>query len=445
MNAALYIRVSTDEQTEYSPAAQKNALLSYAGKNGYNVLEQHIYVDEGISGRKASSRPAFMRMIKDARSKRPFDAILVHKHDRFARSREDSVVYKSLLKRECNIKVISITEQIEDDKFSVILEAMLEAMAEYYSLNLSEEVLKGMYERAKRGGYQARAPFGYKMKDKMLNIDEFKSEAVKYIFQAYLKGADISQIAENMNNFGITTSSGQEFKKRTVRYILKNPTYAGFICFNTKKGEKIKVLGIHEKIIDPKTFDIVQDKLKKEPSIKKRATSSYKHYLSGLLYCSNCDKPLIFNNAASPFFQCKSYKNKTCPSHYITAKRIEEIILNVLKDIFKDLCPKEFNLQDALKITDESIKNFQNVLQRAKALYLNGIDSLEQYKNIKEEIIRKINTLNAGIKTPIDVDFNKVLSSGNQTLLQTIANAAIKKIIYDKENQTIEIILNTIP
>lgn len=445
MNAALYIRVSTEEQTEYSPAAQKSALLSYAQKNGYSVLEQHIYVDEGISGRKASSRPAFMRMIKDARSKRPFEAILVHKHDRFARSREDSVVYKSLLKRECNIKVISITEQIEDDKFSVILEAMLEAMAEYYSLNLSEEVLKGMYERAKRGGYQARAPFGYKMQDKALIIDELKSEAVKYMFQAYLKGADMSQIAENMNNFGITTTSGLEFKKRTVRYILKNPIYAGFICFSTKKGEKIKVLGIHEKIIDQETFEAVQKKIAKEYGAKKRAKSSYKHYLSGLIYCSCCDKPLVFNNASSPFFQCKGYKSKTCPSHYITSKKIEGAVLNVLNNIFKDLGPEEFDIKDTLTITNESLKNFQTILQREKALYLNGIDSLEQYKKTKEEIIGKINALNKIIISPLKVDFNKILESNNQILLKEIANSVIKKIIYDKENQTIEIILNNIP
>jgi len=133
---ACYIRVSTDDQTEFSPDAQLKAIKDYAKKNNITLTKQYVYIDEGISGKKAEKRPAFMEMIATAKLKpRPFDVILVHKFDRFARSREDSVVYKSLLKKEAGIKVVSITESIEDDKFSIILEAMLEAMAEYYSIN----------------------------------------------------------------------------------------------------------------------------------------------------------------------------------------------------------------------------------------------------------------------------------------------------------------------
>ena len=141
--AAAYIRVSTEDQTEYSPEAQLKALRRYAAQNNMVLDDRYIFSDEGISGRKAEKRPGFMSMIAHAKSREhPFDVILVHKFDRFARSREDSVVYKSMLRRECNVRVISITESIEDDKFSVILEAMLEAMAEYYSINLSDEVKK---------------------------------------------------------------------------------------------------------------------------------------------------------------------------------------------------------------------------------------------------------------------------------------------------------------
>ena len=160
LKGACYIRVSTDNQTEFSPDGQIEGIRKYAENNNILLDNDYIFIDEGISGRKADKRPAFQQMIKVAKSKpKKFDVILVHKFDRFARSREDSVVYKSLLKKECNIKVISITESIEDDKFSVILEAMLEAMAEYYSLNLSDEVKKGMTEKATRGQYQAAPPF----------------------------------------------------------------------------------------------------------------------------------------------------------------------------------------------------------------------------------------------------------------------------------------------
>ena len=98
--AAAYIRVSTDDQLEFSLDAQIKALKDYAKRNDMIILNEHIYADEGISGKRADKRPAFMKMIATSKKKpRPFDVILVHKFDRFARSREDSVVYKSMLKR----------------------------------------------------------------------------------------------------------------------------------------------------------------------------------------------------------------------------------------------------------------------------------------------------------------------------------------------------------
>jgi len=152
INGACYIRVSTDDQTEFSPDAQLKALKEYAKRNNIILSKEHIYIDEGISGKRADKRPAFQLMIKTAKSKpKPFDVILVHKFDRFARSREDSVVYKSLLKKEAGVRVVSITEHLEDDKFSVILEAMLEAMAcesykyvvpVYYETMIKEKVMR---------------------------------------------------------------------------------------------------------------------------------------------------------------------------------------------------------------------------------------------------------------------------------------------------------------
>ena len=184
--AAAYIRVSTDDQLEFSLDAQIKALKDYAKRNDMIILNEHIYADEGISGKRADKRPAFMKMIATSKKKpRPFDVILVHKFDRFARSREDSVVYKSMLKRESGIRVISITEQIEDDKFSVILEAMLEAMAEYYSLNLSDEVKKGMTEKATRGELQANPSFGYRAENNQLIIVEEEAKYVRFIFEKF--------------------------------------------------------------------------------------------------------------------------------------------------------------------------------------------------------------------------------------------------------------------
>ena len=141
--AAAYIRVSTEDQTEYSPDAQLRELREYAAAHSMILDDRFVYADEGISGRKADKRPAFQEMIRTAKLKdHPFDVILVHKFDRFARSREDSVVYKSMLKR-CGVDVISIKEPLAEGSYSGVMEAIYESFAEAYrSLNSSDPCLK---------------------------------------------------------------------------------------------------------------------------------------------------------------------------------------------------------------------------------------------------------------------------------------------------------------
>ena len=159
--AAAYIRVSTEDQTEYSPDAQLRELREYASSHNMILDDRFVYADEGISGRKADKRPAFQEMIRTAKLKdHPFDVILVHKFDRFARSREDSVVYKSMLKR-CGVDVISIKEPLAEGSYSGVMEAIYESFAEAYSINLGTEVKKGMTEKARRGEIQTAPPYGY--------------------------------------------------------------------------------------------------------------------------------------------------------------------------------------------------------------------------------------------------------------------------------------------
>ena len=143
--AAAYIRVSTEDQMEFSPDSQLRSIQAYALNHHIELLPAHIYLDEGISGRNTSKRPSFLQMIADAKRKpHPFDLILLWKFSRFARNRQDSIFYKSMLRRECGIDVISITEPLSPDPTSILIEALLEAMDEYYSVNLAQEVRRGM-------------------------------------------------------------------------------------------------------------------------------------------------------------------------------------------------------------------------------------------------------------------------------------------------------------
>ncbi len=149
--AAAYVRVSTEDQTELSPTSQIKQIREYAKNHGYIVPNEFVFADEGISGKNTQKRPAFNRMIGLAKTKpKPFECILLWKYSRFARNREDSIVYKSMLRKQLGIDVISISENLGDDKMSILIEALIEAMDEYYSINLAEEVKRGMTERVSK-------------------------------------------------------------------------------------------------------------------------------------------------------------------------------------------------------------------------------------------------------------------------------------------------------
>ena len=184
---ALYIRVSTGKQEELSPDAQKRLLLEYASKNQIIVSKEHIYIEGGISGRKADKRPKFKEMIAQAKSKaHPFDVILVWKFSRFARNQEESIVYKSMLERD-NVDVVSVSEPLIDGPFGSLIERIIEWMDEYYSIRLSGEVTRGMTENALRGNYQARPPLGYRIpgyRQTPIIVPE-EAELIQLIFNLY--------------------------------------------------------------------------------------------------------------------------------------------------------------------------------------------------------------------------------------------------------------------
>ena len=161
MKAVLYARVSSEKQdVDLSISAQLRAPREYAARNGYEVVKE--YVDEAESG-KTTARPAFREMISASRrSQKPFDFILVWKYSRFARSREDSIVFKTMLRKN-GVRVVSISEPFEDNPTGKLLEAMIESLDEFYSANLGEEVTRGMRESASRGFYlSSSAPYGYR-------------------------------------------------------------------------------------------------------------------------------------------------------------------------------------------------------------------------------------------------------------------------------------------
>ena len=158
MNVVLYARVSSEQQAEkdLSLPSQLKTLREYALKRNWTIVEE--FVDEAESARTAN-RPSFQRMIASAKQKHaPFEAILVWKLNRFARNREDSIIYKSLLRKR-GIQIISINENIDEGPTGKLLEGIIESIDEFYSANLSQDTIRGLKENTMRGFWNGGVPY----------------------------------------------------------------------------------------------------------------------------------------------------------------------------------------------------------------------------------------------------------------------------------------------
>ena len=144
MRGVIYARYSSTGQREESVEGQLRECKAFAERKGIAIVGS--YIDRAISGRDAENRLEFQRLIKDS-AKGLFDVIIVWKLDRFARNRYDSAHYKSILRKN-NVKVISATEAISEGAEGILLESLLEGLAEYYSVELGVKVSRGLTENA---------------------------------------------------------------------------------------------------------------------------------------------------------------------------------------------------------------------------------------------------------------------------------------------------------
>lgn len=410
--AAAYIRVSTDRQEELSPAAQKRELKAYAKKNG--ILITDFFHDDGISGRKAEKRPEFQKMISIAKSPdHPYDYILVWKYSRFARNQEESIVYKSLLKRN-DVDVISITEPLIDGPFAPLIERIIEWMDEYYSIRLAGDVKRGMTEKALRGGYQSAPPLGYRMDtDRIPRIYEPEAVIYREIKRLCLEKNNPTTIARMLNDAGYHTRRGKRFESRTVLYILRNPFYTGMVrwnrtkhsCYHENDSKDIVVAqGIHEPLCSKVDFDKIQTLVARyipgSTGVRRKPDIAYKHYLCGLVKCPICGHNMSWQKGQSqtnpdksyPYFVCYQYgKGIHRIGGNINVKRCEDALLESLQNIvdagaeaidFKP-CPKSAEPSPLLDKYNTALENLASKERRIKEAYIEGIDSKEEYRENK--------------------------------------------------------------
>ena len=415
---AIYIRVSTDKQEELSPDAQLRLLMDYAKTNHTDIPMEYIFQDNGISGRKANKRPAFQQMIALAKSKEhPIDTIIVWKFSRFARNQEESIVYKSLLKKN-NVDVVSVSEPLIDGPFGSLIERIIEWMDEYYSIRLSGEVMRGMTQNAIRGHYQSDAPIGYRSPgNKKPPEKDPKTVQIPIMMKdLLLSGSSLLQIARKLNEQGYRTKHGNLWDARGVRYVLENPFYAGISRWNyTDRGRQLKpadeviyTKGNWEPLWDKATLEEIKKHLAMNMrKAKSRDVSTAKHWLSGLLICSSCGGTLAYSGTKnSRGFQCWKYTKGFCnESHYIGIRPIEKMVIEYLESILHSpaivytvISSASADADSKLADLEKQLQKVENKEKRIKAAYLNEIDSLEEYKANKAALLKERAAIEKNIK-----------------------------------------------
>lgn len=455
---ALYIRVSTEDQAELSPDAQKRLLLDYAKKNDIIVSKDFIF-SESVSGRHVQKRPEFQRMIATAKQpSHPIDVILVWKFSRFARNQEESIVYKSMLKKD-RVDVVSVSEPLIEGPFGSLIERIIEWMDEYYSIRLSGEVLRGMKEKALQHGYQSTPCLGYDAvgHGKPFVINEAEYAMVSYIMDLYdNQNMDETAIARRCNDLGYRTKRGNPFERRTVDRILENPFYCGTVIWNGVEFE-----GAHEVRLSRERFEKRQELIasRKRP-IKARNVSTCKHWLSGLIKCSICGATLSYTgNNACPYFQCWKYaKGFHKTSVALSVKKAEEAVTDYFDQILsgaefsyvRKSQPKDNNDLEIERLQKE-LSKLEIREKRIREAYESEIDTLEEYKTNKDRLTASRLKINSQIENLLhdqkepEIDTEKVLreiKSVNDILKNPdveyeekglLIRSVVDQIVYDKE------------
>ena len=466
--AAGYVRVSTDDQGEYSPDSQIKLLREFAKKNGYILPDEYIFRDDGISGKDAKHRPSFNKMIALAKSEEhPIDTILVWKFSRFARNQEESIVIKNLLRKN-KVEVRSISEPVDPDSaFGSLIERIIEWMDEYYLINLSGEVKRGMHERFERGEIVTPPSFGYDVKDGIYVPNPEEATIVRKIFDMYLNGIGKTTIARSIGAEGVRTKRGNIPDNRFVSYILENPVYIGKIRWSkdgrassTRYHNKDKIItkeGKHEPIIDTDTWNAVQAKLDSQAKSYKRyqrREQPVEFMLKGLVRCDSCGSTLC-QSVKGVGIQCHSYLRGTCKvSHYISLIKINKAVIEALQTAIDtmsfNIAPQNRPTSSAPDI-DKLIANEMKKLERVKLAYENGIDTLDEYIANKTKIQAQIKKLQA--ECPQKETFSKkayakkvksVLDVLNSNTTEKEKNEALRSvvdhIILHKPDTSIDIV-----
>ncbi len=455
--AVIYARYSSDNQTEQSIEGQLRVCQDYAQRNDILILNK--YIDRAMTGTN-DNRPDFQQMIKESEQKE-WDYILVYKLDRFSRNKYETAKYKKILK-DNGVKLLSATENIPDTPEGIILESLLEGMAEYYSAELAQKVKRGMKETRLKGHFQGGiVPYGYTLNNKKLEINEEHSKIVNHIYKQYSIDVPVKSIINGLTANGILYNS-KPFKPNVIYKMLKNEKYTGIYKLDNQVYDNI-----YPQIISKDLFEKVRIKTEQNKIGSKSTQTVYMFRYK--LKCGYCGMPISSETSRNnyhvqfQYYKClgiKKYRNG-CIKSTIQKNVLEELLLDSIveeltkTETLKLLVKNVLNLQEEYKKKNVNLNNLVNAKNQAQKALDNIILAVEQGvitkttgKRIKE-LERQIEELEKQIVIE-QTNSNSYLSEEEikqfyKTALKENGLALINYIIKEIKlyNDKAEIIFNT--
>ena len=401
VDVALYLRFSSERQKEQSIEGQLRDCIAYCKRKSFRIVA--IYVDRATTARKdVEKRVHFQEMISDS-AHHLWNFVVVWKLDRFARNREDSAVFKMRLRKN-GVRVKSATETISDNPEGIILESVLEGIAEYYSADLSQKITRGLRESAMKGhSVGGHVPLGYKIEDHRLVINPETAHIVQEAFQLYANGESVAEICRIFNSKGYRTAKNSEFNRSSFKSIFKNVRYIGtYIYKDIEKENAIPA------IIDKDLFETVQRRLSLAADAPARGKAKVDYLLSGKLFCGHCGATMNGESGTSKtgaihnYYTCYSRKRrKGCNKKPLKKDFIERVVAQdamalLTDDVIEELADMAMSQADKdlkentripelsarLTEVEQGINNITKVVEKgiASDALLNRLTELEKEK-----------------------------------------------------------------
>ncbi|OIJ21879.1 resolvase [Anaerobacillus alkalidiazotrophicus] len=476
----LYVRVSTEEQAEegFSINGQIKVLEDYCQRNKLQIVS--TYKDEGFSG-KSLDRPSLKELLKDCESEE-FDMVMVWKINRLSRKQLDFLTIVDYLEKH-DISLFSFSENI--DASTSVGKAMFQMMGSFAELErnqIVENVKMGMTQRAKEGKFNGGSVLGFSSKDKRLIINNNEANLVKYIFDLYISGKGYKAIANKLNHEGYKTKRNSNFSINSIKTIITNPMYAGFIRFNQvenwsekrRKGKGNNMIlekGEHDPIISMEIWEKAQ-KINEQKSHKPSKTFTGHFPLTTLLRCPKCGHGMIGHKTKRSknskeylrYYQCGNYRNKgsaVCNSNLIKADEVEMFIFKKLEEItskpivlksivgkvnekiitLKEPIKERLNyILEKIKQVDKSINKFLTIIEKTSNPLEPILDKLSELDKEKKVLLEQ--------KVQLEYELNKptvreISLEQLQNVLSTFSKI-LPNVAPEKQKDLLHSIINKI-